>query len=45
MEARGPSLAVRLEGRDYLSCDESPLTGEKNTRNDVRITLGLGLRL
>lgn len=45
LEASGPALALRLEGRDYLSCQESPIAGEQQTRNDIRVTLGLGLRL
>lgn len=32
--------ALRAEARDYVSCYESPLTGDKKTRNDVGLTLG-----
>ncbi len=44
-ELQGPGLSVRLEGRDDLSCTRSPLTGDTHTRNDVRIAIGVALRL
>ena len=34
-------LAFRVEARDYLTCFESPLTGKKNTRNDIGLTFGV----
>ena len=42
-EMQRSSFGVRLEARDYVSCFESPLTGDKRTRNDV--TLGLGVTI
>jgi hypothetical protein len=44
-EVQGPSLAVRVEGRDYVSCQESPVSGNKDTMNDVRVSVGIALRL
>lgn len=38
-------LAFRVEGRDYLACQESPVTGDKKTRNDIRLSFGLALHL
>lgn len=38
-------VAFRIEGRNYLSCQESPVTGLKKTRNDVRLNFGLALHL
>jgi hypothetical protein len=38
-------IALRAEVRDYLSCYESPLSGKKNTRNDLGITFGLAYHL
>jgi hypothetical protein len=38
-------LAFRVEGRDYLSCQESPVDGLKKTRNDVRLNFGIALHL
>lgn len=38
-------LALRLEGRDYLACFDSPMTGEKHTRNDIGIMFGLAYHL
>lgn len=37
--------AFRLEGRDYLSCMESPITGVKRTRNDVGVVFGVAYHL
>jgi hypothetical protein len=34
-------VALRLETRLYANCFESPLTGEKSTRNDLGISFGL----
>jgi hypothetical protein len=34
------ALAWRFEGRDYLSCYESPLTGKERVRNDFTVMLG-----
>ncbi len=38
-------LAFRVEGRDYLAHQESPVTGVKKTRNDIRLSFGLALHL
>ena len=44
-ELQRGAMAVRLEGRDYLTCFESPATGRKHTRNDFGVTLGLAYHL
>jgi hypothetical protein len=33
-------LAWRFEGRGYLACFESPITGKKQTRNDYSLAFG-----
>ena len=33
-------MALRFEARDYVNCFESPVTGEKSTRNDLGMSLG-----
>ena len=38
-------VAFRVEGRDYLSCQKSPVTGIKKTRNDILLNFGLALHL
>ena len=38
-------VAFRVEGRDYLSCQESPFNGIKKTRNDIRLNFGIALHL
>ena len=38
-------IALRAEARDYLSCFESPVTREKNTRNDIGLTIGVAYHL
>lgn len=38
-------VALRAEVRDYLSCYESPLSGKKNTRNDLGLSVGLAYHL
>jgi hypothetical protein len=38
-------VALRLEARDYLTCYESPLTGKKNTRNDLGISAGFAFHI
>jgi len=40
-ELQKGAVALRLEGRDYVSCFESPVTGEQSTRNDVGLAVGL----
>jgi hypothetical protein len=40
-ELEAGAVALRLEARDYLTCFESPVTGDNRTRND----LGLALRV
>jgi hypothetical protein len=40
-ELQKAAVALRLEGRDYVSCFESPVTGAQSTRNDVAVALGL----
>lgn len=44
-EVQRRDVALRLEGRDYLSCFESPITGRKSTLNDVGISLGLAYHI
>ena len=39
------SVAVRTEGRDYINCFQSPISGRKSTRNDVMLTLGFAYHL
>jgi hypothetical protein len=39
------SVAIRLEGRNFLTCFQSPLSGTKKTRNDIGISLGLAYHL
>lgn len=38
-------IAFRVEGRDYLTCQESPFNGVKKTRNDIRLNFGIALHL
>lgn len=38
-------FAFRIEGRDYLSCQENPISGIKKTRNDIRLNFGFALHL
>jgi hypothetical protein len=40
-EIRHRVIAVRSEARDYLSCFQSPISGERRTRNDLGLTIGL----
>ena len=44
-ELQRGDVAFRLEGRDYLSCFESPVTGRKSTLNDVGISFGLAYHI
>lgn len=44
-EVQGKMLAFRLETRGYLSCFESPITGKKQTRDDVVFSMGLALHI
>ena len=44
-ELQRGNVALRLEGRDYLSCFESPVTSQKSTLNDVGISLGLAYHI
>jgi hypothetical protein len=44
-EVQRGDVAFRLEGRDYLSCFESPVTGRKSTLNDVGISFGLAYHI
>ena len=39
-EAQRFEGAFRLEARNYVTCYESPLTGKKQTRNDIGLSLG-----
>jgi hypothetical protein len=39
-EFQSGAIAVRFEARDYVSCFESPITGRKQTRNDLGLSLG-----
>ena len=34
-------MALRLEGRNYVNCFESPFDGKKSTRNDLSLSFGL----
>ncbi len=38
-------IALRFEGRDYLSCFQSPITAEKRTVNDIRLSFGIAIHL
>ena len=38
-------VAFRLEGRDYVSCFQSPITGNRVTRSDIGIALGLAYHM
>lgn len=38
-------IAFRVEGRDYLTSEESPFNGIKRTSNDIRLNFGLALHL
>jgi hypothetical protein len=38
-------IAFRVEGRDYLTCQESPFNGVKKTSNDIRLNFGIALHL
>jgi hypothetical protein len=40
-EIQRNDVAFRAEARDYLTCFESPISGRKNTRNDIGLTFGL----
>ena len=44
-ELQGGSVAYRLEGRGYLSCFTSPITAQKETRNDFGLTFGIAYHL
>ena len=44
-EVQNEALALRLEGRGYLSCFESPVTGRHETRNDFALTFGVAFHL
>lgn len=39
------NVAVRLEGRDYINCFESPVTQRKSTRNDVMLMVGFAYHI
>lgn len=45
MEMQWAIIAFRAEARDYVTCFESPLTGRKQTRNDVGLTFGLAYHI
>ena len=44
-ELQRGAVALRLEGRNYLSCYESPITNVKKTRNDATVAFGLAFHL
>jgi hypothetical protein len=44
-ELQRGSIALRLEGRDYLTCYESPMTATKKTRNDFGLAFGLAYHI
>jgi hypothetical protein len=44
-ELQRHDVAFRVEGRDYLSCFESPVSGRKSTLNDVGISFGLAYHI
>lgn len=39
------AMALRLEGRNYLSCYRAPLTGRNTTRSDLGLSLGVAYHL
>ncbi|MEW5916757.1 MAG: hypothetical protein AB1762_10140 [Gemmatimonadota bacterium] len=45
MELQREMIAFRIEGREYLSCFESPLSAKKVTRNDIGLAFGLAYHL
>jgi hypothetical protein len=44
-EMQRRNIAFRLEGRDYLTCFESPMTAKKTTRNDFGLAFGLAYHI
>ena len=44
-ELQRGSVAFRLEGRDYLTCFESPMTATKKTRNAFGLAFGLAYHI
>jgi hypothetical protein len=38
-------IAFRIEGREYLTCFESPFTAKKVTRNDIGLAFGLAYHI
>jgi len=44
-ELQRGTVALRLEGRNYLTCYESPLTSTQKTRSDVTVAFGLAFHL
>jgi hypothetical protein len=44
-EVQRGAVAFRVEARDYLNCFESPVTGDKQTRNDLGLSFGLAYHL
>ena len=44
-ELQRGAIALRLEGRNYLACIDSPRTGRQHTRNDLGIMFGFAYHL
>ena len=44
-ELQRGSIALRLAGRGYLACFESPVTATKTTRNDFGLAFGLAYHI
>ena len=40
LEFQRKMTALRIEGRDNVTCFKSPVSGSYKTRNDVGITMG-----
>lgn len=44
-EFEAGAMGVRFEARDYVSCFKSPVTGRRDTRNDLGLTLGVSYHM
>lgn len=40
-ELQRSAIALRVEARDYVVCHESPITGDRRTRTEGRVSFGL----
>jgi hypothetical protein len=45
VELQRDAIAYRIEGREYLTCFESPMTSKKVTRNDIGLAFGLAYHI